>query len=155
MQNTRECFIIAGPNGSGKTTSAMVLLPDVCSCVEYVNADSIASGISPFNPDSVAIQSGKIMLSRIKDLISERISFAFETTLSSRMFANLIKYSLNTNQYRINLLYLWLESPELAIKRVYERVLSGGHDIPIDVIRRRYHRSIENFLSLYSDIVDS
>jgi predicted ABC-type ATPase len=147
-------FIIAGPNGAGKTTSAMKLLPDFLQCEEYVNADSIASGLSQFRPESVAINAGRAMLLRIKELKRQRKSFAFETTLASRSFVNLINECRHSG-YSTNIIFLWLQSPELALKRVAIRVKCGGHSIPKDTILRRYKKGIENFINLYMPRADN
>ena len=147
-------FIIAGPNGAGKTTSAIKLLPDFLQCEEYVNADGIASGLSQFRPDSVAIAAGRTMLSRIKELVGQKKSLAFETTLASRTFVNLLN-ECKRSGYSINIIFLWLQSPELAVKRISIRVKNGGHSIPEDTVRRRYKKSIENLFNLYTPLADN
>lgn len=146
-------YIISGPNGAGKTTASLQLLPQFLDCKEYVNADAIASGLSPFNSDAVAIQAGRLMLQRIEELASQKIDFAFETTLASRSFVPFIK-KCKKEGYTIILIYFYLHSEELAIQRVAERVAGGGHDIPLATITRRYSRSLKNLISLYIDIVD-
>ena len=130
---TKQIFIIAGCNGSGKTTSAFKLLPDFLFCNEFVNADEIARGLSPFNPSSVAIKAGRLMLERINELLTNNKSFAFETTLATRSFNNLI-YKAQENDYSVNLIYFWLHSSDLAIERVKDRVSKGGHSIPVNTI---------------------
>jgi len=140
--------VIGGANGAGKTTTALKLLPGFLDCYEYVNADSIAQGLSPFKPESVAIQAGRLMLKRLHDLAASHVDFAFETTLASRSFVSFFR-KCQSGGYQVNLIYLWLESVELAIERVRERVAAGGHDIPEDVIRRRYDAGRENFYRLY------
>jgi len=152
--NMPDVFIVAGPNGAGKTTSAMSLFPDLLECIEYVNADAIASGISPFKPAGVAVEAGRLMLQRIKKLAIEDKSFAFETTLSSKCFVKLLNKCKNSG-YTTTLLYIWLKSPSLAINRVKDRVLNGGHSIPEDTIRRRYYRSIYNLIDLYLPLVNN
>ena len=147
-------YIIAGPNGAGKTSAALTLLPEFLSCYEYVNADSIAAGLSPFRPNEVAWQAGRLMLERIDFLANQKQDFAFETTLASRTFINLLK-KCKKNGYTISLLYLWLPSPLLAVERVRMRVESGGHDIPEETIHRRYTRSFENFFKAYVPLADS
>jgi predicted ABC-type ATPase len=142
-------YIIGGPNGAGKTTAAFKLLPDVFKTIEFVNADEIAKGISPFNPEGVAIQAGRIMLNRIETLLAERKSFAFESTLSGLSYLELIRKAKLSGYYVI-LFFVWLKSEEMAIERVAGRVKKGGHNIPTEVIKRRYKKGIENFVR-YSD----
>jgi predicted ABC-type ATPase len=147
-------YIIAGPNGAGKTTSALKLLPDFLNCNEYVNADGIAAGLSLFRPESVAITAGRFMLSRMQELFSHKKSFAFETTLASRSFVGLLKKCKDTG-YTTNLIFLWLQNPELAIQRVSIRAKGGGHSIPEETIRRRFIKGLENFFNLYIMAVDT
>ncbi|MDX1920370.1 MAG: zeta toxin family protein [Candidatus Caenarcaniphilales bacterium] len=149
-----KLFIIGGPNGAGKTTAALKILPDYLNCLEYVNADSIAAGLSPFNPSSVDMQSGRLMLGRINELLEEGSDFAFESTLASRSFVGLIERA-KAKKYKINLIYFWLDSPELAIQRVKIRVKKGGHNIPEEVVKRRYERSRSNFYNLYLPLSDN
>jgi predicted ABC-type ATPase len=137
-------YILAGPNGAGKTTAAYSLLPDVFKTVEFVNADEIARGLSPFNVDSVAFQAGRIMLERLEQLIKEKKSFAFETTLSGLSYLKFINMARLTG-FDIVLFFVWLDSFELAKKRVATRVSKGGHNIPEDIIERRYWKGIKNF----------
>jgi len=129
-------YIIAGCNGAGKTTASYSVLPDMLNCKEFVNADEIARGLSPFQPEKVAILAGRIMLGRIKELIDQNIDFAFETTLATKSYAKLIQ-EVQTKWYFVTLLFFWLKTPEMAVKRVKERVLSGGHNIQEDIIYRR------------------
>lgn len=136
-------YIISGCNGAGKTTASFTVLPEMLNCREFVNADEIARGISPFNIESVAIQAGKIMLNRIDELLKQGIDFAIETTLTTKSYLNTIKRAKEAG-YKISLLYFWLNDVELAIERVKTRVAEGGHHIPEDVIRRRYFKGIEN-----------
>jgi len=150
----KNVYIICGPNGSGKTTVAKKLLPNFLDVFEYVNADEIAAGLSPFNPESVAIQAGRLMLERLDTLTNLGSDFAFETTLSARHFVKFLRNCKNVG-YTVNLIYFWLESPELAILRVRRRVESGGHNIPEDVIRRRYERGRINLTQLYLPICDT
>jgi predicted ABC-type ATPase len=147
-------YIIAGCNGAGKTTAGYTILPDILNCDEFVNADSIAAGLSPFNPDSVAFEAGRIMLQRIHQLIGERIDFAFETTLSAKSYLPLIKKA-QVIGYEVTLLFFWLSSPEQAKERVVKRVKQGGHNIPESVIERRYYRGIHNLINLYIPICDN
>ena len=147
--------IIAGANGAGKSTAAPYLLRDTLGVDEFVNADQIAAGLSGFNPQGAAFEAGRIMLRRIHALSSERQDFAFETTLASRSFAPLIQRLRQASNYRCYLIYLWLDSPALARARVATRVAAGGHDVPWDVIQRRYRRGIENLKTLYRPLADN
>ncbi|MEO6584281.1 MAG: zeta toxin family protein [Ferruginibacter sp.] len=146
-------FIIAGCNGAGKTTASFTILPELLRVKEFVNADEIARGLSPFQPEKISIQAGKIMLRRLQELFSHGGDFAFETTLSSRSFIGIIRQAKDLG-YTVNLIYYWLDSIELAIKRVKIRVSEGGHGIPDEVIIRRYYAGLKNFLNLYKDKVD-
>ena len=141
-------MVIAGPNGAGKTTIAPHLLRDVLGVREFVNADTIAAGLSGFAPERAAFAAGRLMLQRMHDLAKAGESFAFETTLATRHFAPWLA-GLRRDGYRFELVFLWLPSPEEAIARVKLRVQSGGHDIPKTTIRRRFGRGIANFLDLY------
>jgi predicted ABC-type ATPase len=147
-------YVIGGANGSGKTTVARRLLPNFLDVFEYVNADEIASGLSPFHPESVARQAGRLMLERLDTLVQERADFAFETTLAARSFAHFLR-GRKSQGYTINLIYFWLQTPELAIERVHRRVESGGHNIPEEVIRRRYERGRRNLTQLYLPLCDT
>jgi predicted ABC-type ATPase len=146
-------YIIGGANGSGKTTAAMNLLPNFLKCFEFVNADAIAAGLSPFNQESVAIEAGRLMLQRLRFLSDSGSNFAFETTLAARTFTPFIT-DCKQKGYTINLIYFWLQSPNLAVERVARRVASGGHSIPEDVIRRRYERGRKNLIYLYLPLCD-
>lgn len=146
-------YIIAGCNGAGKTTASYTVLPEILQCEEFVNADEIARGLSPFNPDNAGIQAGRLMLQRIHKLLEKRQTFAIETTLSARSYKNLI-IDARKRGYSIVLLFFWLESQDLAIKRVEMRVREGGHNIPIDVIRRRYTYGLKNFFNIFKKSVD-
>ena len=146
-------YIIAGCNGAGKTTASFTILPEILKVKEFVNADSIAAGLSPFNVESVALEAGRIMLRKIQQLMEEKEDFAFETTLSTRSYTSLLKKA-KTNGYKITLLYYWLYSPDFAKQRVAKRVSKGGHNIPDEVVERRYYRGISNLLNLYMPIVD-
>lgn len=149
-----KIFMIAGPNGAGKTTSATYLLPEILHCDEYVNADAIAAGLSPFKPEKLALQAGRLMLERIYQLAKQEKNFAFETTGASKSF---VPFLLNCKKqgYELNLLFLWLKNPMLAIKRVASRVVQGGHDIPASIVKRRYDKGIINLFKLYIPIVDN
>ncbi|WP_448265838.1 zeta toxin family protein [Nostoc sp. DSM 114159] len=146
-------YIIGGANGSGKTTVSMSLLPNFLDCFEYVNADAIAAGLSPLNPDSMAIEAGRLMIMRLRTLSNSGSDFAFETTLAARSFAPFI-IDCKAKGYTINLIYFWLQSVDLAVERVAARVASGGHSIPEYVIRRRYQQGRRNLISLYLSLCD-
>lgn len=143
-----QIVILAGPNGSGKSTSAAKLLLGPLQVTEFVNADTIAQGLSAFAQQEVAIDAGRIMLRRLKELATARESFAFETTLATRSYAAWLP-KLQVAGYSVHLIYLWLASPELAIARVADRVRAGGHDIPAATIRRRYRAGVVNLKELY------
>lgn len=146
-------YIIAGCNGAGKTTASYSLFPDLLKCSEFVNADLIAAGLSPFNTEHVAFEAGRIMLARIRQLIRKKTDFAFETTLSTRSFVPLIEEAKNAG-YEVNLVFLRLQSPELAAQRVANRVEKGGHNIPKEVISRRFYRGMSNLSQLYIPVVN-
>jgi predicted ABC-type ATPase len=150
----KHLYIIGGPNGAGKTTASYSVLPKILECREFVNADEIARGLSPFNPESVAIEAGRLMLSRIAELLRRNESFSIETTLATRSYFRLIEQA-HRQGYDVTLLYFWLRTPEQAIERVAERVSKGGHNIPSDVIRRRYQEGIDNLFHIYMPIVDT
>ena len=150
----KHLYIISGPNGAGKTTASYSVLPKILQCKEFVNADEIARGLSPFNPESVAIEAGRLMLSRIKELLSRNESFSIETTLATRSYFRLIEKA-HQQGYDITLLFFWLKSPEQAMERVVERVSKGGHNIPQDIIVRRYYEGIDNLFKIYMPIVDT
>ena len=145
---------IAGPNGAGKTTAAPRLLRGALAVSEFVNADTIAAGLSAFRPEQAAVAAGRIMLERLHDLARERETLAFETTLASRSFAPWLR-ELRTDGYRVHLTFLSLPSAEMALARVRERVQLGGHDVPAAVVRRRYARGLRNFFSIYGTVADT
>lgn len=147
-------YIIAGCNGAGKTTASYSVLPDLLECREFVNADEIARGLSPFNPESVAIEAGRLMIQRIESLVGQRKTFAIETTLATRSYAALV-HKVHDLGYNVVLLFFWLPSPEIAVKRVAKRVSEGGHNIPSETIYRRYWLGLQNFFDIFIDIVDS
>lgn len=149
----KNLYIIAGCNGAGKTTASFAILPEILDCKEFVNADEIAKGLSPFQPEKVAIEAGRIMLNRIDELFKNQENFAFETTLSSKTFKQKIKFA-KENNYNTTLIFFWLRNPELAKERVKTRVNEGGHNIPPDVIKRRYIKGIKNLFEIYAEIVD-
>ena len=146
-------YIIAGCNGAGKTTASYTILPEILQCREFVNADEIAKGLSPFNPESMAIKAGRLMVTRINELLGTRSSFALETTLATRSYTSLITKA-HELCYKVSLIYFWLQSPELAEMRVAKRVKEGGHNIPTPVLRRRYKTGVNNLFNLYMPIVD-
>jgi predicted ABC-type ATPase len=146
-------YIIAGCNGAGKTTASYTILPEILNCLEFVNADEIAKGLSPFQPETVSFEAGRIMLERINNLLDEANDFAFETTLATGSYVSFIKKA-KSKGYFVTLLYFWLSSPELAIDRVKKRVESGGHNILDDVILRRYERGLINLSNLFIDVSD-
>ena len=152
MEN-KNLYVIAGCNGAGKTTASFTILPEILDCKEFVNADEIAKGLSPFQPDKVAVEAGRIMISRINNLLEDELSFAFETTLATKSYKNKILLAKNKG-YTVTLLFFWLQTIDLAKERVATRVLEGGHDIPKDVIQRRYINGIKNLFSIYMHIVD-
>lgn len=146
-------YIIAGCNGAGKTTASFTVLPEMLNCREFVNADEIAAGLSPFNPEGVAIQAGRLMIDRIIQLLKDGETFAFETTLATRSYVKLIQQAKRRG-YFVTLLFFSLSTPEQAIRRVAKRVSLGGHNIPTDVILRRYDAGLENLFQLYMPVCD-
>jgi predicted ABC-type ATPase len=146
-------YIIAGPNGAGKTTFAREFLPNYADCRNFINADMIAEGMSPFSPESAAIRAGRLMLEEIELFMRRGADFGFETTLSGRSHLGVIR-RLKERAYQVHFFYLWVPSVELALARIRERVLRGGHDIPEAVVRRRFKRSITNFLVHYRLLAD-
>jgi predicted ABC-type ATPase len=149
----KNLYIIAGCNGAGKTTASFTILPEIINCHEFVNADEIAKGLSPFQPEKVSVEAGRIMLGRINDLLSQNKSFAFETTLSTRSYKSKV-LEAQQNDYTVTLLFFWLQTIELAKERVKSRVAEGGHNIEPDVIERRYIKGINNLFEIYLPIVD-
>ena len=149
----KNLYIIAGCNGAGKTTASFTILPEILDCKEFVNEDKIAKGLSPFQPEKVAFEAGRIMLNRIDELFKNQENFAFETTLSTKIYKQKIKFA-KENDYNTTLLFFWLRNSDLAKERVKIRVKEGGHNIPIDVIERRYVNGIKNLFDIYLEIVD-
>lgn len=147
-------YIIAGPNGAGKTTAASTILPEMLNCREFVNADNIAAGLSPFNPEGVAFEAGRIMLQRIRFLLAGKEDFAFETTLAAKSYASLISEA-QSEGYSVTLAFFWLPSFTMAIERVKQRVSEGGHHIPSGIIKRRYQRGVFNLFHLFMPICDN
>lgn len=150
----KKLYVIAGCNGAGKTTASYTILPEILDCKEFVNADEIARGISPFQPEKVGIEAGRMMLRRINNLLESEESFAFETTLSTRSYVKFVERAKQLG-YQITCLFFWLDSDELAISRVATRVKEGGHNIPEEVIRRRYKSGLKNFFNLFLPRVDN
>lgn len=149
-----KVVVLSGPNGAGKSTAANKLLLGPLQVSEFVNADTIAKGLSAFAPDRVAFEAGRIMLKRIKELARSGSDFAFETTLGSRSYAPWLK-ELQQKGYEVHLLFLWLPSAEMAVARVADRVRAGGHDVPEATIRRRYASGLANLRTLYFPLADS
>jgi predicted ABC-type ATPase len=147
-------YVIAGPNGAGKTTFASKFLPQYVKCFEFVNADLIAGGLSPFTPERAAVRAGRIMIDQIRQLSAQRRDFGFETTLSGRSYVNLFR-DLKKKGYHIQLFYLWVVSADLALERIAERVRMGGHDVPADTVRRRFIRGLAHFVGIYRPLLDS
>ena len=148
-----KLYIIAGCNGAGKTTASYAVLPDMLECHDFVNADEIAKGLSPFNPSRVSIEAGRLMRKRMDDLLSSGADFAFETTLATRYYARFIRLAQERG-YFVSLLYFWLPTPDQAVERVAHRVQEGGHNVPPEVVRRRYFRGLRYLTSLYTPICD-
>ena len=149
-----KLYVIAGPNGSGKTTFAEQFLPNYADCFEFINADMIAKGLSPFLPSKVAIKAGKILLDQIDDCARRKVNFAFETTLSGKAYLNLFR-KLKNHGYELHLFFLWLPTVKLALARVADRVRKGGHDILEQDVRRRFARGLKNLFNVYSSLFDT
>lgn len=148
-------YIIAGPNGAGKTTFARKFLPDYVKCLEFVNVDLIANGLSPFAPDKASLRAGRIMLEQIHSLGNRGLDFGFETTLSGKTYVRLLKDLKKRKGYHIHLFFLWISSVKLALERIELRVQQGGHSIPETVVRRRFDKGLHNFFHFYQPIIDS
>jgi len=149
----KNLYIIAGCNGAGKTTASFTILPGILDCKEFVNADEIAKGLSPFQPEMVSLEAGRIMLERINDLMNSKENFAFETTLATKSYKSKI-FLAREKGYTITLLFFWLQDVNLAIERVKTLVLEGGHNIETDVVSRRYINGIKNLFEIYLPIAD-
>ncbi|WP_310558910.1 zeta toxin family protein [Flavobacterium sp.] len=149
----KNLYIIAGCNGAGKTTASFTILPEILDCKEFVNADEIAKGLSPFQPEKVSFEAGRIMLNRINELLETNENFAFETTLATKSYKSKIAAAKSKN-YSVTLLFFWLQNVELAIERVKTRVYEGGHNIETEVIKRRYLNGIKNLFEIYLPIAD-
>ena len=150
---SKNLYIISGCNGAGKTTASYTVLPEILHCKEFVNADEIARGLSPFNPGDVTIEAGRLMLQRIEALLERGETFSIETTLATKTYINLVRRA-QSKGYSVKVLFFWLNSPELALQRVAERVAKGGHNIPEPIIRRRYTAGICNLFHLFMEEVD-
>jgi len=151
---SKSVYIIAGPNGSGKTTFAKKFLPQYAKCLHFVNADLIAQGLSPFSPRIAAMKAGRLVLEQIQDMAGKDVDFAFETTLSGKAYIDFLK-ALKRKGYRLHLFFLWIPSPELALARIKGRVAEGGHDVPAEDVRRRFDRGIQNFFRFYRQLLDT
>ena len=149
----KHLYIIAGCNGAGKTTASKTILPKSLLVKEFVNADEIAKGLSPFNPEGVAIAAGKLMLKRIDELLNAEESFSIETTLATRSYLNLVRKAQQRG-YIVHLLFFWLNNVRLAKQRVASRVANGGHNIPPEVIKRRYKAGLKNLFDIFMPAVD-
>ena len=154
MSNAPKIVIIAGPNGAGKTTFAREFLPHEANCPDFINADLIAAGLSPFRPELVALRAGRLMLEEIHERVRNKKSFAFETTLSGRTYVKLLRECRN-NGYHILLVFLSLPAADMAVARVAARVTQGGHNVPENDIRRRFTAGLKNFHDIYKNVVDA
>ncbi len=152
--NSKNLYIIAGPNGSGKTTFARAFLPDYANCPNFVNADLFAQAFAPFSPERAALKAGKLLLNEIHRLAEEGIDFAFETTLSGKAYASFLKDLKRSKGYKIHLFFLWVPSVEISLLRIKQRVAKGGHDIPESDVRRRFKRGIHNLFNIYRPLLD-
>ena len=149
-----KLYIISGCNGSGKTTASYTLLPDFLNCREFVNSDEFAKSLSPFNPSSASFTASRYMLMKINYLLERREDFAVETTLATRSLIKIVREAQGLG-YEVTVLYFWLSSPEMAIQRVHDRVLTGGHNIPDQVVRRRYVMGLQYFFESYIPVIDN
>lgn len=147
-------YVIAGPNGAGKTTFAKEFLPHYAKCENFVNADLIAGGLSPFSPEAAAMRAGRLLLEQIHLLASKRSDFGFETTLSGVTYLALLR-RLKAQGYRIQLFFLWIPTVEMALARIADRVRRGGHDIPEKVVRRRFYKGLQHLFIRYRPLLDS
>lgn len=147
-------YIIAGPNGAGKTTFAREYLPNYANCKQFVNADLIAGGLSPFSPEAAALRAGRILLEQIHALANRKTSFGFETTLSGVTYLSLLR-RIKAQGYKVHLFFLWIPSIKFALERIADRVRRGGHDIPEKVVRRRFHKGLRHLFKLYRPLLDS
>ena len=146
-------YIISGCNGSGKTTASYMLLPELLDCSEFVNSDEFAKSLAPFHPETAYITASRYMLKKLRYLFARREDFCIETTLATRSLLKMVRTAQDQG-YFVTVVYLWLSDPEIAVQRVAARVEAGGHDVPPDVIRRRYYTGLEYFFDLYSPVCD-
>ncbi|WP_165022816.1 MULTISPECIES: zeta toxin family protein [unclassified Dysgonomonas] len=146
-------YIISGCNGAGKTLASYAMFPEMLDCKEFINADEIAKGLSPFQPERASIEAGRLMVYRMNEMLQLKEDFAIETTLATKSYASFIRKA-QSEGYFVTLIYFWLDSPELAIRRVEQRVSMGGHNVPEDVIRRRYRAGMRNLFRMYVPISD-
>lgn len=151
---TKNVYIIAGPNGSGKTTFAREFLPQYAKCQNFVNADLFAQAFAPFSPGSAALKAGKLLLNEIHRLAEEGVDFAFETTLSGKAYVSFLKDLKRIKGYKIHLFFLWIPSVDLALLRIKQRVAKGGHDVPEADVRRRLKRGTRNLFHVYRPLLD-
>jgi len=147
-------YVIAGPNGAGKTTFARKFLPQYVECLEFVNADLIATGLSPFVPGRAALHAGRLMLEQIHFLAERGLDFGFETTLSGKTYVKLLQ-EMKKGGYLTHIFFLWISNVKLVLERIQLRVQNGGHHIPEAIVRRRFGRSLPNFLRFYKPLADS
>ena len=146
-------YIISGCNGSGKTTASYTLLPELLDCSEFVNSDEFAKSLAPFHPETAYITASRYMLKKLRYLFTRREDFCIETTLATRSLLKTVRMAQDQG-YFVTVVYLWLNDPEIAVRRVAARVEAGGHDVAPDVIRRRYYTGLEYFFDLYSPVCD-
>jgi predicted ABC-type ATPase len=151
---TPSVYVIAGPNGAGKTTFAREFLPHYADCRNFINADLIAQGVSPFSPESAAFRAGRLLLDEIEHYMKRGVDFGFETTLSGKTYLNLFR-RLRRRGYAIHIFFLWVPTVEVVLSRIQERVVGGGHDVPEAIVRRRFERSLRNFFAFYRGLADS
>ena len=154
MKKSPNLYVITGPNGAGKTTFAKEFLPHYAKCENFVNADLIAQGLSPFSPAAAGIKAGRLLLNQIHEFAERRADFAFETTLAGKTYVALLR-RLKRQGYVIHLFFLWIPNVDLAIARIKNRVAEGGHDVPVTDVHRRFGRSVKNFLKVYRSLLDS
>lgn len=153
MKKRSVVYVIAGPNGTGKTTFATRFLPEIADCRNFINADLIAKGLSPFNVDAAAMQAGRLFLENIREQVRRGADFGFETTLSGLGYIKLFE-ELKRKDYVLNLYYLWIPGVPLALKRIADRVRLGGHNVPSEIVRRRFAKGLNNLFEIYMELVD-